>query len=443
LPLIAFLAYTAVSMLMVNRPGHPFLPGWVGGKVQPSDLLFPLAMVPWLIAGFPGLGRVAGAIGVPVGIWVAANVVTATVAVSPFPAWRESAAFAYLGLVVLWGASLLTEPHYLDRFVRGWLLIVAAVVVVGLAGWLTATVSGASNPFVETARQMPLFGDWVFRIESTLEPTAKLLSTLLILALPPVFALRRWGRSRERIRAGWLIGAMTVCEALTFSRQLLEFTGLLAVLTVLERPRGRRVLLVAVGIAYLAGFLLIQGLSTWRITDVEVTHAADRGRFVADRNYYTTLPDIGVRTLAARLEYVHDNYFVLKRTGWKGFLERPIAGWGPDTFPKVLEWSKAAGFVPGAFPRFDSAQSEMFTIAAEMGLLGLAAWAAFWMLSLRSMWVSTAQGFAGTLARYQALGCGATLLTSINLDVMRFRFLWIALALGIASAVCARQEAPA
>jgi hypothetical protein len=58
------------------------------------------------------------------------------------------------------------------------------------------------------------------------------------------------------------------------------------------------------------------------------------------------------------------------------------------------------------------------------------------------MWASTAQGFAGILARYQALGCGATLLTSIHLDVMRFRFLWIALALGMAAAVCVREEVP-
>ena len=32
-------------------------------------------------------------------------------------------------------------------------------------------------------------------------------------------------------------------------------------------------------------------------------------------------------------------------------------------------------------------------------------------------------------------------LTALHLDVMRFRFLWISLALGIAAAVCARQEA--
>jgi hypothetical protein len=78
-----------------------------------------------------------------------------------------------------------------------------------------------------------------------------------------------------------------------------------------------------------------------------------------------------------------------------------------------------------------------------MGLVGLAAWAAFWVLSLRPMRAPTGQGFAGMLARYQALGCGAALLTSIHLDVMRFRFLWISVAIGLAAAVCAQREAPA
>ena len=51
-----------------------------------------------------------------------------------------------------------------------------------------------------------------------------------------------------------------------------------------------------------------------------------------------------------------------------------------------------------------------------------------------------AWSFAATLARYHALALGGVLLTSIHLDVMRFRFLWIALAVGMAAASCARQE---
>ena len=38
------------------------------------------------------------------------------------------------------------------------------------------------------------------------------------------------------------------------------------------------------------------------------------------------------------------------------------------------------------------------------------------------------------------LGFAAVVLTRIHLDVLRFRFLWIALAPGIAAACCAGEE---
>jgi hypothetical protein len=78
-----------------------------------------------------------------------------------------------------------------------------------------------------------------------------------------------------------------------------------------------------------------------------------------------------------------------------------------------------------------------------MGAIGLVAFAAFWALVLRAMRPGGAESFAGALARYQALATVGVLLTSLHLDVMRFRFLWITLALGIAAAVSARQESAA
>ena len=83
----------------------------------------------------------------------------------------------------------------------------------------------------------------------------------------------------------------------------------------------------------------------------------------------------------------------------------------------------------------------MFNVAAEMGVIGLATLVAFWVLVLRAMRPGGNDGFSATLARYQGLGVGAVLMTTVHLDVMRFRFLWIALALGIAAAICAREEA--
>jgi hypothetical protein len=70
-------------------------------------------------------------------------------------------------------------------------------------------------------------------------------------------------------------------------------------------------------------------------------------------------------------------------------------------------------------------------------LAGLVAYLAISMLMIRPR----ANGrFAATLAHYQALGIVAVLFTTLYLDVMRFRFLWIALALGIGASCCTRAR---
>ena len=439
-PYIAFSAYAAASLLMLSDPRRTILPLPLAGKLQVSELVFAVAFIVWLASRAPGVSRVARLTGVPAGVWIVAHMVTAAFAVLPGPAWRETAAVVYLGMVLVCGAALLSDPARLKDFTRWWLAAVAAVVVLGLLGGLAATLTGVENFFVYRSRDLYLFGDEVFRIRSTLTPTTKLLGTLLILVLPLAFVLRRHGTARERRLMGWLVALMTVCEMLTYSRQVLEYLGLLLLLAWLERPRRRAALAGALAASYLLGFLGLTALSTWRITDGRITQTADQTQTRTDNHYYSTIPDVGVQTISARVEYVYDNYFILKRMAWKAFLERPLAGWGPDTWPAVLQWAIDQGHAPAKM-WFESAQSEPFTIAAEMGTIGLAGWAVFWVLCLGPMRASSNHGFAGTLARYQALGCAATLLTSVHLDVMRFRFLWIAVALGLAAAVCARHEA--
>jgi hypothetical protein len=438
LPLVAFLIYAAVCLVMINSANSPLLPPPIGGKVQLSEVVFPFALAPWLAAGLPGLGRVAIAAGVPAAIWVTANAVTAGLAVSPGPAWRETAAFVYLGVVLIWGAAVLTDPTRLRSFVRWWALIVAAVVVIGLAGWLLATGSGQPNVLVEWRVGVPLVGD-AARIRSTLSPTSRLLVTLLILALPVAVLLRRQGTPEERRWSRWLIVAMTGCAVLTYARGVIEYLGLAALLALLPWRGRRRALVAAIVIAYLGAQLGVLAVSTWRVTGHHLTWSADRSRSLDDGEFYGTMPDVGVQRMDLRVEWVHNYYFMLKRAAWWAFRERPLTGWGPDNWPVIRARVQELGMAPTSLV-FDSAHSEVLGVAAEMGVLGLAAFVAFWVLVLRAMRSGEGGGFAGTLTRYQRLGAGAALLTAAHLDIMRFRFLWIALALGIAAAVCAREE---
>ena len=437
LPLVAFLAYVAVSMLMVNMPGRPLLPPPLGGKVQLSDLVFPLAVAPWLIAGLPGLRRVAGVVGVPAAIWATAGAMTAPTAVFPGAAWRETAAFAYLGIVLVWGAAVLAEPAHLRFFARWWVAILAVVVLMGLAGGVAAALLGRPNFLVEPRPKFPFLGE-IMRIRSTLT-TSRLLITLLIVALPAVFLLRRQGTPGERRWSAWLIGAMTVCAVFTYARGLVEFLALSGLLALFPWQGRRRTLAAALVAVYVVAFLGVMTVSTWRVIGHEVTRREDRSRIISE-HAYGTMPDTGVQILDVHVEWAHDYYFILKRMAWRAFLERPWTGWGPDSWPAIRTWARETGLAPvGA--RFGSAHNDALAAAAEMGVIGLVAFAAFWILVFRAMRSGGAGGFAGTLARHQALATVAVLMTSLHLDVMRFRFLWITLALGVAAAVCARQEA--
>lgn len=435
LPALAFAAYVASTLIMVPR--GTIVPALLGSKGQPADLVFLAGLAVWLLAGAPGLARVAAPAGRPAAVWVGANALVASVAPWPGPAWRETAAFVYLALVLIWGAAVLGEPGRLLPFVRWWVFLVGAVVAAGLAGWLVAAHAGAANYLVEFREGLPLLGDRL-RVRSTLQPTSRLLAVLLIVAVPAVVTLARRGGTWTRRACLAVLAAMTACEVLTWARPLLEYLAVLAVLGVLEVGRHRRPLLAGVAVLYAIGLLATVVVSTWEVTAYDVTWQADRSRTIT-HPFYASMPDTGVQSLVLRAEWVHNVYFVLKRVAVHAFLERPLAGWGQDAWPRIQAWGGEMGYAPRA-QRWESAHGEPFTVAAEMGVIGLVAFGAFWALCLRAMWPGARPGFAAALARGQTVASAGVLLASLHLDLMRFRFLWVALALGLAAARRASEE---
>jgi hypothetical protein len=263
---------------------------------------------------------------------------------------------------------------------------------------------------------------------------SKYLATLLILALPAVFAWRAHGAPWQRRAAVVLLPVLALAGLLTFSRQILEFTGVLALLSLAARRRTSRAKVVLVLACYVVGALSVQAVSTWHVTGAVVTRAVDHSRRLQDRHDYSTAPDLGVRRITLGLEYVHDNYFPAKRTAWSLFLERPLTGWGANSFGQLLPLAVERGLLPEGFPRKESAHSEIFTTAAEMGLVGVAALVALWTPLLAGMGRTRGTGFAGDLARWHAVAVGGVLATGVNLDFMRFRFLWVAVAFGLGAA---------
>ena len=78
-------------------------------------------------------------------------------------------------------------------------------------------------------------------------------------------------------------------------------------------------------------------------------------------------------------------------SAWKGFLERPILGWGPENFTAVFDkYFNPKHYIPGQNTEtwFDRAHSLLFDYLSETGILGLLSYLAmfgivFWMFFRR------------------------------------------------------------
>lgn len=436
-------AYMASTLVLTTHYSRRLLPPPFPARVQLAELVFLALLVAWCARGMPGWQHGVRVAGLPLALWLAAVAATSAVAMNPSVAWLEAGALLYLATALVVMIALLDTPERLRAVASLWVALVTLVAMAGLAGEVVALAAGRANPLVYQARDMPFFGSHVFRIRATFAGTSKYLATLLILALPAIFAWRVHGAPWQRRAAIVLLPLFALAELLTFSRQILEFTAVLALLSLAARRRtsGAKVALLLA--CYLVAALGVQAVSTWHVTEASVTRTVDHSRRLQDRHYYSTAPDLGVRRITLGLEYVHDNYFLAKRAAWSLFLERPLTGWGPNSFGQLLPLAVERGLLPPGFPRKESAHSEIFTTAAEMGLVGVAALVALWTLLLARMGRTRGTGLVGDLARWHAVAVGGVLATGVNLDVMRFRFLWVAVAFGLGAArLAGRAGAP-
>lgn len=186
----------------------------------------------------------------------------------------------------------------------------------------------------------------------------------------------------------------------------------------------------------IAGCLLVLVLSTIHFIAVDVSHSNDPRKQVVDEHYYASDPARGEETLSVSIRYVYDNYFWLRRAAWWMFKESPVLGVGAGNYGVALAEYRADGRLLADFPEFETAQSEILDRAAETGIIGLVALIGLGAGYGLTLWRgSRTQGseirvdiILGFLVAFIGVA-----VASIDLDVMKFRFVWIALALGASS----------
>lgn len=300
---------------------------------------------------------------------------------------------------------------------------ILALATIGVVAAAINTVVPLQVPQLGETMVVPYVGE-VFRVRG-LTTSPAMLACALVIAVP-IAILFAWSQAddgRSRLRAWWLVGLVIAAAAalLTFSHAI---SGLLMALAIAlwpaltHWPRLRALIAASVAIvvivanATLAASIRSFDSGVVRVNDVdEYHHTVDSGEWRAG--------DVVVR-------YEVMGYLRLKQIALETFAERPLTGAGLNTFRGQTDAAFRAGRLPSVY-RASDPHSALLGRLAETGLPGGVTLVALWIGALIAALRLTRHNV--WLARVALASIVALMVTSINVDIMNFRFFWVALGL--------------
>ena len=294
-----------------------------------------------------------------------------------------------------------------------------AIIGIGLAiGGMFLSITGlffvarqliGSAPFPPMGEVMtlPYLGN-VLRLRAFTASEA-MLACLLTAAVP--FAI--WWCQRDR-GGYWIVAAMTFAAMLTFSH---AFAGFVAAFVIVLWPslgRWPRRFAAAAAIVVVIG---LNVAATASIKSIDY-----RGSSYTDASqYHYAIEERRVRIGGATIVYNVMSYARIKEVAWHTFLEHPIAGIGLDRFHIATGRAFTDGRLPSEYREIDP-HSTVLGRFAECGLIGgatlLMLWIA-WAVMAREVASRSTIGYAGAAA------LAGLVVSSLNADIMNFRFLWV------------------
>lgn len=293
----------------------------------------------------------------------------------------------------------------------------------GLAAAAVYFLAHASAPGFGEPMLMPYIGT-VYRLWLLTE-TPAMLANYLTFALP--FLLTAWcaGLLGRRAWIGSLGSAATVAT-LTFSHSLAGFAtaGLVAVWP-LTRGRHARALRAAGTVATIVLILLLNAMLVATIRRVDWRTGFDDSA-PRPSTPYEFQRDEGARRVSLQVSYNPWNYYLLKETAWRGFLERPWTGVGLGRFRILTARASDEGRMPESYRNADP-HSTLLGALAETGVAGALAIVGVFVLAVSPRRQSDGSPASWFVVASQAAVIGLAV-NSLNADVMNFRFLWVGLA---------------
>ena len=422
---VTLAAVGAVGWLFARRPGLlplvaavalPFrIPLEVGGDT--ANLLLPLYLV--VAAGVVAYAlrarhepdapeRGPGALEWVLGAMLVLYAVQATYS-SDIDRALEPIVFFYVPFAVLF--ALLVRVEWTPRLAAGTLgvLVVLSVVLVGVGFWEYGARRLLLNPRVINANAFESY----FRVNSLFfDPN--IYGRFLIVVMTGIAAVIAWtSRTKVAIAGALLLALLWAGLVLTFSQS--SFVALLVGLAVIAAFRwgGRRALAAtgAVAVVGVAVVLLAPGALRLDLGSDKSVEDATSGRYD------------------------------LVAGGGRLFAEQPIGGWGSGSFRREYRRSENAS----AQRATNASHTIPVTIAAEQGVIGLAAYLALIVAALWRLCTGVRRSGPATVARVAVAAAFAALLvhTLLYAAFLEDPLTWALLALGTGlAAATATATAP-
>lgn len=259
----------------------------------------------------------------------------------------------------------------------------------------------------------------------------------LAFALPFLCAAFPAGLLRRRV---WVASICLAASAmaLTFSHALTGFiaAGLVMTWPSLRGRHGQALRAAAVVVAVLC-VLVINFTILWTVRGVEWRRDFDESVSPLTAHPYEFQSSQGARRLNVHVSYNPMSYYLLKKAAFRAFLERPWTGVGLGRFHVVTVRAYEEGQLDESY-RGSDPHSTVFGALAETGILGGLATALLVVVALVPAVRpgNVPQRWFVVASRAAVFGLAVN---SLNVDMMNFRFLWIALA-GAASMNSGKHE---
>jgi len=335
----------------------------------------------------------------------------------------EHLKLAYLAAV--YGiTALLAARSVSGAIVRGLAGIGGALAALGLLACALYLVAGVEMTSLGRSMPLPYVGS-VLRLYGATESPAMLASILTVtVPFAVVLAVQSPGAS-----IWWAVAAVAAAAAALTATASLVGVAVAAIVVAWPLLRGAQLGWVRwpALVAVVLFVLITNALLVASVRGVRLTGGRDASVPPAAYPYAFQEPQ-GARTVTLTASYHLMSYFLMKRVAADAFVEHPLTGTGLGTFHQLTEKAYQRGEVPSDYFRTDPHSTLLGTLA-ETGLPGGAALVLLWVMFLRAavrLHRRTARVGPGLALAAALVGL---LVSSVNADVMNFRFLWVALGL--------------